>query len=204
MQIFLKNIFLTFCLFCSSLSFAKIHIEPYFGYSFTVIGYENFSKQMYAEQENKSEGIQQKLEAIGNTSFYHGITPGMRLGYRTLNLAVGLDFTFGYWKSLYKKGFPAFRGQQNLFPVLPGLFVSYKLPILFRIYGTLIPQASVLVQTQDQSQSCNQSRAIKFGFSYLSLPFLSVNLEWMPLFIGGKGNCSFWSHTGSIYGNITF
>ena len=203
MKIFLRNMFLAFCLFFSSLSFAKIHIEPYFGYSFTVIGFEDSSKKLYAKQKNQIEGIQKKLKAIGNTSYYHGITPGMRLGYRTLNLAVGLDFTFGYWKSLYKKDFTAFRGQQNLFPVLPGLFVSYKLPISFRFYGSLIPQAFVLMKTQDESQSCNQSKAMKVGFSYLSLPFLSINLEWMPLFIGGR-NCNFWSHTGSIYGNITF
>lgn len=198
-----KNIFFIIPLFFSSLSFAKIHIEPYFGYSFTVIGLEKFSKELYAKKESQLEGLQDKLTAIGNQSYYHGITPGMRLGYRSFNLAVGLDFTFGYWRSLYKKGLPGFKGSQNLFPVLPGLFVSYKLPILFRAYGSLMPQASVLVQTQDQSQTCNQTRAMKFGFSYLSLPFLSINFEWMPMFIGGQ-NCQFWSHTGSVYGNITF
>ena len=129
MSFFLKNLFLIFSVFLCSFSFAKIHIEPYFGYGFTVIGSENFSKELYAEQESQLEGLQEKLEAIGNTSYYHGIIPGMRLGYRSLNLAVGLDFTFGYWQSFYKKGLDNFRGQQQLFPVLPGVFASYKLPI---------------------------------------------------------------------------
>ena len=167
-----------------------------------MIGLEKFSKQLY--EANRLEKLQQTTQTIGNSSYYHGITPGMRLGYRSLNLAVGLDFSFGYWKSLKKEGITNFRGQQNLIPLLPGLFVSYKLPILFRVYGALIPQASVSVRTQNQSHSCNKSRAMKFGFSYLSLPFLSINFEWMPMFIGGTGDCRSWSHTGSIYGNITF
>jgi len=186
--------FFIFCLFYSSFSFAKIHIEPYFGYSFTVIGYEDFSRQILST--NSIERIQQNISAIESASYYHGITPGMRLGYRSLNLAVGLDFTFGYWKSLGK--------QQNLFPVLPGLFASYKLPILFRVYGSLIPQAFVRVQAKDQHKTYNQSRGMKLGFSYLSLPFLSINIEWMPLFIGARENSGYWSHAGTVYGNITF
>ena len=198
MKLLFKNTFLMLFLFFCNIAFAKIHIEPYLGYSFTAISSENFSKTLHEKQE----GLTKQLAS--NSSYYHGITPGMRLGYSSLNLAVGLDFTFAFWKSLYKKDQPDFRGQQNLFPVLPGLFVSYKLPLFFRAYSTLIPQASVIVKTQNQSQTCTQSRAMKFGFSYLSLPFLSINMEWMPMLIGGLGNCRFWSHTGSIYGNITF
>ena len=198
-----KLVFLSFLLF-PPLALGKIHIEPYFGYSFTAIDVEQISKNLYAKEQSQLENIEENLKAIGNTSYYHGITPGMRLGYRSLNVAVGVDFTFGFWKSLYKAGLEDFKGSQVLFPVLPGLFASYKLPILFRVYGTLIPQASILVQTQNKSQSCNRSRAMKLGFSYLSLPFLSINLEYMPLFMDGTTNCQSWSHTASIYGNITF
>ena len=204
MTFLLKKLVLLFTLFFSPLALGKIHIEPYFGYSFTAIGLEQISKNLYAKEQSQLEKIGTNIKAIGNTSYYHGITPGMRLGYRSLNLAVGVDFTFGFWKSLYKAGLEDFKGQQVLFPVLPGLFASYKLPILFRVYGTLIPQAPVLIQTQNKSQSCNKSRAMKVGFSYLSLPFLSVNFEYMPIFIDGVENCQSWSHTASIYGNITF
>jgi len=185
---------LFFSLFYSSLSLAKIHIEPYFGYSFTAIGKENLSNKN--ETENLIEEIDQKLELLGSTGYYHGITPGMRLGYRALNLGLGLDFTFGYWRSFKK---------QEIFPVLPGLFISYKLPILFRVYGSVIPRATTILRTdQDSNKTYNRSQGIKLGFSYLSLPFLSINFEWMPLQIRNKEGSSYWSHTGSVYANITF
>ena len=77
------------------------------------------------------------------------------------------------------------------------------MPLLFRAYASLIPQASVQLRTKEGSQNCTRSRGAKLGLSYLSLPFLSVNFEYMPLYIGGSG-CQFWSHSGTVSANIIF
>ena len=181
---------------------AKVHIEPYVGYSFTAIGKDNISGSLLEKQE-LTKKAQQVVTELRKKRFYQGISPGMRLGYSSLGLAVGVDFTWGYWKSIFSENFTAFKDRQTIVPLLPGLFVSYKLPLLFRAYASLIPQASIQLKTKEGNQSCNKSRGGKIGLSYLSLPFLSVNFEYLPLYIGGLG-CQFWSHSGTVSANITF
>ncbi|MDE0092147.1 MAG: hypothetical protein OXN83_02540 [Oligoflexia bacterium] len=193
-------IFLVF--FYIPLGRAKIHIEPYVGYSFTAIGTDNFSKSLL-EKQSIDKKTRQIIAELGKKQLYHGVSPGMRLGYSSLGLAVGLDFTVGYWKSVYGENFTSFRDRQTVIPILPGLFVSYKLPLLFRAYASLVPQANVLFKTKEGDKNCNRSRAGKIGISYMSLPFLSVNFEYLPLYIGGEG-CQFWSHTGTASANFTF
>ena len=189
-------------LFLPRPSEAKFHIEPYLGYSFTVINQEKFSLEAF-RQKNTLEKLQGVSDQVGTSSYYHGITPGMRLGYSALNLAVGLDLSFAYWNSFYKKGIEEFAGEQYIIPVLPGLFVSYKLPLLFRAYASLAPIAWVSIQTKDINKKCNRTQAFKVGLSYLSLPFLSINIEYLPMYINGS-DCNSWSHTATVYGNITF
>ena len=191
-----------FIIFYTPLIEAKIHIEPYVGYSFTAIGAENFSPSLL-EKNNVDKKTQEVIAELRKKQFYQGISTGMRLGYSTLGLAVGLDFTVGYWKSLFGEDFTSFRDRQTVIPVLPGLFVSYKLPLLLRAYASLIPQANVILQTKEEDKNCSGSRAGKIGISYLSLPFLSVNFEYLPLYIGG-GACQFWSHTGTVSANFIF
>ena len=177
------------------LSLAKIHIEPYVGWGWTFTNSRPLIKKtLTATNDYINEG-----------RHYSGLTTGMRLGYSSLGLAVGLDFTVGYWFSLYKEGFVPFRNQETITPILPGLFVSYKLPLLFRAYASLIPQASVRFSSQEEevSRTCNKSRGAKLGVSYLSLPFLSVNFEYLPLYISGQ-DCQSWSHTGTVSANFIF
>ena len=128
----------------------------------------------------------------------------MRLGYSSLGLAVGVDFTVGRWTSMYKEGFKDFRAKENITPILPGIFVSYKMPLLFRAYASLIPHSPVqFIDEERASKYCKKSRGMKLGISYLSLPFISVNFEYMPLYIGGQ-DCGSWSHTGTAYLNFIF
>ena len=199
----LKTVFI-FIFFASiPLSGAKIYIEPYVGYSFTALGTENFSKKNLLEKQAIDKKTQQVLSELSEKRFYQGISPGMRLGYSSLGLAVGVDLTVGYWKSVFGTDFTSFIDRQTIVPILPGLFVSYKLPLLFRAYASLIPQARVQLKTKEGDQNCNRSRGGKLGLSYLSLPFFSVNFEYQPLYIGGV-NCHFWSHTGTVSANFTF
>ena len=181
---------------------AKIHIEPYVGYSFTALGTKNFSKDLLKRQAI-DEKTQLVLSELSEKRFYQGISPGMRLGYSSLGLAVGVDLTVGYWKSVFGEFSTSFGERQTVVPILPGLFVSYKLPLLFRAYASVIPQARVQLKTKEGDQNCNYSRGGKLGISYLSLPFLSVNFEYQPLYIGGVA-CNFWSHTGTVSANFTF
>ena len=197
-----KTVFIfIFCAYIP-LGMAKIHIEPYVGYSFTAVGKENFSEELL-EKRDIDKKTQQIITEFGKQQLYQGISPGMRLGYSSLGLAVGIDLTWGYWKSVFSENFTPFKDRQTIIPLLPGLFVSYKLPLLFRAYASLIPQASVQLKTKEGDQRCKGTRGGKIGISYLSLPFLSVNFEYLPLYIGGQG-CQFWSHTGTVSANAIF
>lgn len=185
-----KSLWLFFGLTLASVSEAKVHIEPYAGWGVTIISSEPLTK------ENSNSAIN-TIGYLRKGEYYQGPTAGMRLGYSKLGLAVGVDFTTGHWDSI---------GNQNkktIIPIMPALFVSYKLPLLFRAYASLIPQSITRINTSENSQNCTGTRGGKLGISYLSLPFLSVNLEYMPLYIGGN-NCSSWSHSGTAYVNFTF
>ena len=176
---------------------AKIHIEPYAGWSFVYIGSKPFKKEVL-NKLSKAAGY------LNEGKYYHGVAGGMRLGYSSLGLAVGADFSLGYWTSLYKENLTPSQGKETIIPYLPGLFVSYKLPLLFRAYATFIPHTRVQFSDQNNtSKYCNSSRGVKLGLSYFSLPFISINVEYLPLYISGD-NCQAWSHTGTAYVNFIF
>jgi len=182
----------------SCFGLAKIHIEPYAGWSLT---YTN-TKPIQEKTLNKAR---ESLNYLKEGRYYHGLIPGVRLGYTSLGLAVGVDMTFGFWKSLYRENFTSSSDQETVFPLLPGLFASYKLPLLFRVYATVIPPFARLYFKNERGilKSCDRSGGAKLGLSYISLPFFSVNFEYMPLYIRGT-DCQTWSHTGAIYANFTF
>ncbi|MCY4321241.1 MAG: hypothetical protein OXC37_02390 [Bdellovibrionaceae bacterium] len=196
-----KTLFYIVFLFYSPSLLSKIHLEPYIGYSFTSLGTKNFSKDLLEKQELDKK-TNQIITELSKNQFYQGISPGLRVGYSSLGLAVGADITMGYWKSLFDKNFTSFKDKQTIIALLPGLFISYKLPLLLRAYASLIPQANVILQTKKGNKNCNKTRGGKLGLSYLSLPFLSINFEYLPLYIGGV--CNLWSHTGTVSANLTF
>ena len=190
-----------FC-FYTPLALTKMHIEPYIGYSFTALGKKNFSKDFFNAQgiDNKAE---QAITELGSKKFYQGISPGMRLGYSSLGFAVGVDFSWGYWKSVFSGRGASIKDRQTIIPFLPGLFASYKLPLLFRAYAGIIPQSIIQIKSGGEDLcSKGTARGGKIGISYLSLPFLSVNFEYLPLYISGCPHV--WSHTGTVSANIIF
>lgn len=189
----LKSLWLVALTVLSPLSEAKIHIEPYAGWSWAVT--------------NAQANIDDTMETfifLKEGKHYTGPTTGMRLGYSSLGLAVGVDFTIGRWTSVYKEGFQKIQNHETLTALLPGIFVSYKLPLMFRAYASMIPFSTVQFAGNNTSAKyCKQSRGVKLGVSYLSIPFLSVNFEYLPLYIYGH-NCNTWSHTGTAYVNFIF
>ena len=185
----------------SPLGFSKVHIEPYIGWSLTYTNKRPLQKDILTSGS-------QSFQYFTEGRYYSGPTPGMRLGYSSLGLALGFDFTFGNWISIYrnnKDNVESFTNKETIRPILPGLFVSYKLPLLFRAYASLIPQAPIQFTSADEQESsyCKESRGLKLGLSYLSIPFISVNFEYLPLYIGGE-NCGSWSHTATVYANFIF
>ena len=170
---------------------AGIHIEPYMGLSWSFSGKKAFTEIASSLQENQK------------SQHYFGPTPGLRLGWSTLGLAVGLDASLGYWQSVFKEDFSDRRTKK--IPMLWGLFASYKFPLLWRAYVVIIPPLSnVLFISQSQNNThCSKTAGAKFGFSWISLPFIGINIEYSPMYISG-GHCRAYAHTGSAYVNLTF
>lgn len=187
----------SFCLPLSALG--KIHIEPYGGYSFT---FTNSSPLNIDALRNINKDT---LDYISQSYLYSGLTGGVRLGYKSLiGLIAGVDVTLSQWRGL--------NVNEVMTPFTTGIFVSYHLPVLFRVYGSLmmIAPKTLLIDDQYLQNSfvlnCDKTKGLKIGVSYISIPFLSVNLEYQPLHISGSDSSSCntsWSHTGAIYLNFT-
>ena len=190
-----KNLFIFIILVFPSLSLSKIHIEPYVGLNFTFVN-SNSSIKEFSNQTVKT------ISHLKEGKYYGGFIPGVRVGYSFNGLAVGGDFSVGRWISLYKENFVSFYSQETITAIMPGLFVSYKLPLFVRLYAALIPKAPVQFASQrNGSRFCNKSKGVKIGVSYISLPFVNINFEYLPLHIYDK-NCSSWTHTGAVYANF--
>jgi len=171
----------------STPALAKIHIEPYLGYGWTLINKSQFSKKT-----DTIENIKTSYQYFKEGKKYKTLSGGVRLGYRSLGLALGADMSIADWSS---------NTSDHLQPMTLGVFASYNLPILFRVYGVLIPKAIMKSATLD----CNQSRGLKVGLSYLSIPFLSVNFEYQSLLINGvSSECQNIAHTGTVFLNFMF
>ena len=188
----LKGLFIFILFSWGYFSFAKWHIEPYAGLNLTFTSSKNILS---------NPSVRTTQSTIREGELYGGFIPGIRLGYSSMGLAVGGDFSVGRWYALGPD-----TPRKNITPLLPGLFVSYKLPAFLRFYLTLIPYTFVYISDparQVNNQLCNNSRGAKLGVSYISLPFLSINLEYLPLYILGT-DCKAWSHSGVIYASFLF
>ena len=184
-------IFSLFFLF-SSHSLAKLHFEPYAGYTLTFTGDQSIN----IPENSVSTSIQQVQEG----QFYHGPSGGVRVGYSRLGLAFGLDFTVSQITS----------STQILTPLLFGVFASYKLLLFFRVYASLIPgrlgiPISRVYKTRHQRAQSSVCDAWggKLGISYLSMPFLRISFEYQPIQMLGPPECqNLLSH--SLMASINF
>ena len=172
---------------------AGLHLEPYGGYGITLTNADPFPVR-------SDSHLLDSLNYTRQGKLYHGISGGVRLGYTRLGLAGGVDFTADWLSGR----------EEALVPVLAGLFVSYKLPLLFRVYGSFIPggldrlplnRVHVTGRAGNANFSCH-SYGGKAGVSYMSLPFVSVNFEYRPLKASAPcGNQ--WFHSLIAYINLT-
>lgn len=155
-------------------AFSGIHFEPYGGLG--VLGHVN----------------EKSSNQLLKDDWYGKLTAGTRIGYTKLGLAFGLDISgsqYSPFNNLSKGSF---------FTVSPGVFASYKLPLFFRIYGTLIPHG-FLIKPSEELNTNYIVRGLKAGISYLSLPFLSINFEYQTLYLTEEGG---WIHSGTAFLNF--
>lgn len=178
---------------------ADFYIEPYTGYSFALVN----PKAAPQPAEGSLETARNAANYLLDSKYYIGPMLGVRAGYQSLGLALGADAAAGIWS-----GWGSDRGMT---PFLAGLFVSYRLPLLFRVYASLMPGVFVPglsfarisgTGAEKQAISCPIIGG-KIGLSYFSMPFLSINLEYMPLYIKGR-SCSALSHTATAYLSFPF
>ena len=203
-------------LFCGLFAEARLHVEPYIGYGvlwsrpidFQAIKNEIQGIQAETDQAGRAikgiDSIQKSLEFIQTTTVYRGSTGGVRLGYSNLGLALGLDLTYGSFGRLSGSG-----DLSNLSFLLPGLFVSYKIPLLFRAYGSIIPRVSQLsfikLSNYDGTEIGCSGAGFKGGASYLSLPFVSINIEYQGLYgANSTPQCKNTYHALSAFINFIF
>ena len=187
------------CVFCllflfSESPLAKFHLEPYIGYGATFTG-----KPLNVSEDS----ISTSARNIQEGGLYYGVSGGARVGYSRLGLAFGLDLTFSQMTS----------SSHTLTPLLYGVFASYKLPLFFRIYGALIPgrlwqwplsRIYTAPRQQNADTTTCEAWGGKVGISYLSLPFLSINFEYQPVYMSGPKNCQgILSHSAIAYLNFT-
>ena len=173
-----KNLFLfVFILFTLSHSLAKadISIEPYIGLAIGGEGETNFGT----------------LNQNGIENNFSGIQFGSRVGYSTLGFTFGIDFSLGSISVDSSNPSTSFYAKSdNLKVNQTGIFVSYQLPILFRMWGTYFINANAsgddqvnLMEDQlfDAADDFSSGSGIALGVGYTGLPFVSLNLEYRKL-----------------------
>ena len=203
-------LFSVFFLLWSPFSYGNfLQIEPYVGYGVMVVNEKPL--------DIKEIKITESIDYVTSSKYYQGILGGLRLGYSNLGLSLGLDVTAGRLN----------HDKSTLATLFYGPYISYKLPLLFRIYGTLIvpkllnlsglksfdnilSRMLIFPKNKDDLQekiTCDIAGGVKVGVSYLSIPFLSINFEYQPLRISGEdcgSNKGFWTQTLTAYLNLTF
>ena len=192
----IKRLFFVFAaifLLTPQQSFGGLHLEPYVGgglvWNPSVSNESAFSGDEASAETNKAW--------LTDARVFSRLSAGGRIGYSKLGLAVGLDVSGGY----YHNGIQVQSPKEWFYTFSPGVFVSYKLPILFRVYGALIPHGflfragaeNACSNTEESDGKCSSlpqnvktnrpvARSFKAGVSYISLPFLSLNIEYQPLY----------------------
>ena len=177
----MQKYFIVFiCLLFSGNAFSDLHFEPYAGLGV-----------LFKGESGKIED--QSLKE----NFYIKTNLGGRVGYKKAGLAFGLDISAGYHHPLGSSD------KKSFWTALPGLFVSYEPPLLFRFYGVLIPHGFLFGQNGEELEKSQPAlRGLKLGVSVFSAPFLSLNVEYEPLFYIEESNHWNWLHSGTAYLNI--
>ena len=182
-------------------------MEVYAGYGYTVLNEKHLNTQI---------SIQEGIDYVKSSKYYSGNYAGLRLGYTNFGLAAGLDLSKGFLDRFIDDQKDSSKdGQINSLnsTTMWGLFASYKLPLLFRIYGVFMPpnisslninKVTFLSDDGETTLECTDSWGLKAGLSYLSIPFFSINFEYQPLYISGEKCPTILAHGLIAYVNLIF
>jgi hypothetical protein len=129
---------------------ASVLIEPYLGY--------HLGKKKQENVANSNDNVK-------------GVTYGGRLGYQQLGFMLGLDYMSGAWKD---DNDPV----ADLTPSDLGAFVGYNLPIMLRVYG-VYGFSSKMTAEVNSNKAKLEGHSFKLGVGFTSLPFVSINVEYM-------------------------
>lgn len=99
-----------------------------------------------------------------------GTDMGLRLGWTTLGLGLGVDATVAGTYT-YKNG----GSSGDYTPMHTGVFVSYTFPILVRAYVTYFVNAKV--STSSPVSAAVTGNANKIGVQYTGFPFIALGVE---------------------------
>ena len=199
-------IFLPFLLLPQQ-SFSDLYLEPYLGLGVLVRKSEPSVFKTISLNEAKKQSNSWPI--IGD--FYIRTALGGRVGWSERSLAAGLDLSGSH----YNNGV-IFGINEKFWTILPGVFLSYQFPGLFKVYGTLIPHGFIMSSTQEKTPCRIQEtdgsrclvktggvpstqniksekpviRSLKLGvsYTYTRFPSLNINLVYQPFYFIATGN----------------
>ncbi len=146
---FIKKIFLSFTalVLIGFSAQAGFLVDPYMGYMVSGSNNNNFT--------------------------ISGQDMGIRLGWTTLGLGLGVDATVA-GKYSYKNGTTT-----DYSPSHTGVFVSYTFPILIRGYATYF--FSSKVSSSSPTSVSTTGNGTKLGVQYTGLPFIALGIEYYTM-----------------------
>lgn len=166
MKFFSKCILLTILLTTLvNKSFAGLLIEPYLGLALN------------------GDGEYTKSGDKGNQD-YSSFTYGGRLGYSTLGLMAGLDYSRQSF-DLTTKETGSVETKDGVDKSQLGLFVGYKFPVMLKVWGTYFFNGTVEGNEIDNGNrfltnldKFEDGSGYGLGVGFTALPFISLNLEY--------------------------
>ncbi|MFL5786336.1 MAG: outer membrane beta-barrel protein [Bacteriovoracaceae bacterium] len=114
----------------------------------------------------------QHLDAGHNYNSGNGVSYGGRLGWQKWGGQIGLDYlssSIGMSSNDFKR---------NMDTKEWAAFLGYKFPVLFKVYGAYIFDASANTNINNGSGKFDSGTGWKLGVGTTILPFLDINLEY--------------------------
>lgn len=152
----MKKILCLFLLLAASNAQAGFLIEPYLGFS---LG-------------SGEDGNTLKTEYDQNSTFL-----GARLGYQTLGLMFGLDYTKGTESEFEIKSTTS-TVKQDADQSTLGFFVGYNLPVMLRAWAAYYVSSNIELQSGASVGDEYKGNGYGLGLGFTGLPFVSLNLEY--------------------------
>ena len=109
-----------------------------------------------------------KMDRGSNEYDVKGFGYGGRVGYSVLGLAGGLEYQTGMLKDNANPN-------NDITPTDIGAFVSFKLPVLLRVYAGYFFSSEAKVG----STNTYKGNGMKFGLGFTMFPFVILNLDYM-------------------------